>query len=576
MPPQITTYVTWAQVNSGKASSLAEFREYLSKYSRGGVVYLCSVLNSLLNSFRDPDVSLDAHSEFLSNAFPPPFSERFINAIKDRQSSLFVFHRQQLLFLAKEAILCCEEGGLDPLSLPFWGKLGIALLMANDHLHFDQRSSAPGDAELIVMLPNLLLAQEYSGRNLISHRVVRSHLMYTRFTEALNRRPDYVGFGRVFEGLSGLSLVEFEALCWATLSKYLKVDLAAFKANPASFQLLGKNFEETAVPAVKVEGFMEEVSGTAETFRKEFSVRNASLLDFTRFRNKPFFRRQDALFPLDLGLLAEKIETGPFWRVFASLPDKRSKTQLHAFWGHIFEEYLGWLFSGSLDGGSNIYHHSPRYISDGNQACDGIIMCGSVAVIMEYKGSTFTAEGKYGGNGELLVREIKKKLVIDEGERKGVSQLAEAIHRMFDRHRHEEVDNVDLSSVKTVFPLLVTRDEIGGIMGVNYLLNREFQKILDKRRVRPRKVTPLFCLNADEIEYVSAYLGTVPLWHILQDRYDADNSLKTPLEFWDLPSLSGNLRNNRLKQVYEEFSDGARDTLFPDATPFKGPSLENG
>ena len=571
MPPQFAIYASWADANNGNASSLVEFQEYLSKYSRSKVVYLCSVLNSLLNSLRGQGLSLESHAEFLANAFPPPFSERLIKATMKASSRIFVFHRRQLLLVAKEAVLRCEEQGFDPLSLPYWGKLGIAFLMANDHLHYDHPRPAAEKDETIGMLPNLLAVQEFSDRNLIAHRVLRSHLMYTRFAVSLNARPNYVDIARVFEDLTGLALVEFEALCLATISKYLKIDLATFKANPAAFQLAGKNFERTAVPAEKAERFMEEVSGTAETFRMEFKARDAPLLDFTPFRNRPLVRQEDALFPLDLGLLAEKIETGPFWRVFASLPDEHCKKQLHAFWGEIFEEYLGWLFSGSVDGNLNIYHHSPKYASDGNQACDGIIRCGSVAVIMEYKGSTFTAEGKYGGDGDLLVNEIKNKLVMAGGERKGVSQLAEAIYRMFGRASSAEVEGLDLSSVRTIFPVLVTRDETGGAMGVNYLLNREFQKILDKRSVRVRRITPLFCLNADEVEYISAYLRKVPFYDILQDRYDADNSLRTPMEFWDLPSLSGNLRNDLLRQEYEELWNGVKNTLFPEGPPLDEP-----
>jgi len=482
-----------------------------------------------------------------------------------------VFHRQQLLLVAKEAILHCEEQAQDPLLLPYWGKLGGAFLMANDHLHFDHPHPASEEEEMIGMLPNFVLVQEYSGRNLLAHRVVRSHLMYTRFAAALSGHPEYVNLAHVFQDPTGLALVEYEALCFGALSRCMKIDLAAFKASPGVFLLSANNFQSTALPGDKVERFFDEVSATVETFRSDFTAKETALVDFTRFRDKPLVRHGDTLFPLDLGLLAEKIETGPFWRVLTGLPDDHNKKRLHAFWGALFEEYLNWLFSGSVDGNLNIYHHSPKYVSDGSQACDGIIRCGSVAVVMEYKGSTFTARGKYGGSGDLLVDEIKKKLVKAEKEKKGVTQLADAIHRMFSRSNPARVEGIDLSSVRTVFPVLVTRDEIGGTMLVNYLLNKEFQQVLHKKRVRPHRVTPLFCLTADEVEYISAYLRTVRFSDILQDRYNADASLKMPLAFLELPSLAGNLRNDLLKHEFEGFANGVKEALYPDAPPLKHP-----
>lgn len=395
--------------------------------------------------------------------------------------------------------------------------------------------------------------------------------MYTRLPATLTGHPDYLNLAQMFQKLTGLALAEYEELCWGTLSKCMDLNLTAFKANPSMFLLSVSSFHTTAMPREKVEMFLTEVSATAEEFHSNFGRRDTSLVDFTWFRDRPFLRQADTLYPLDPGFVAEKIETGPFWRAFAHLPDDRSKKRLHAFWGALFEEYLKWLFSGSVDGGLNVYYHSPRYVSDGNEVCDGIIKCGSAALIMEYKGSTFTAEAKYGGDGDLLLKEIRKKLVLAEKKKKGVAQLASVVHRVFGREDPAKVEGIDLSSVKTVFPVLVTRDEIGGTMLVNCFLNKEFQRVLDKRSVRPHRVTPLFCLTADEVEYISAYLRTVRFSDILQERYDADNSLQTPLQFWELPSLAGNLRNELLKREFEDFANSVAKALFPDAPPLKHP-----
>jgi hypothetical protein len=124
MRPELASYVSWAEVTNGKPSTLTEFRSYLSRYSRSKVVYLCGVLNSILNPWEGPKLSLESHTELLRHGFPPPFSEPLIKASMNAANRRIVFHRQQLLLVAKEAILHCEEQAQDPLLLPYWGKLG--------------------------------------------------------------------------------------------------------------------------------------------------------------------------------------------------------------------------------------------------------------------------------------------------------------------------------------------------------------------------------------------------------------------------------------------------------------------
>jgi hypothetical protein len=108
-------------------------------------------------------------------------------------------------------------------------------------------------------------------------------------------------------------------------------------------------------------------------------------------------------------------------------------------------------------------------------------------------------------------------------------------------------------------------------MLVNHLLNLGFQQILNKKRVQPHRVTPLFCLSADEVEYVSAYLRSVRFSDILREIYDVDHSLKMPLEFLELSCLAGNLRNDLLKHEFEEFANRTKEALYPGAPMLRYP-----
>jgi len=283
-----------------------------------------------LGTWEGQEKFIEIHAELLRYAFPAEYAEKFVKASKNPQARRVFFHRQQLLLVAKEAILHCHEQGDDPLSLPYWGRLGGAFLMANDHLQSYRPQAESEEEKMVRILPDLLLAQEYAGHNLLAHRIVRSHLMYTRLPATLTGHPQYLDLAQMFQKLTGLALVEFEALCFGTLSKCMNLKLAAFRANPGMFLLSGSSFHTTAMPSEKVELFLKEVSATAEEFHSSFGRRNTSLVDFTWFRDRPFVRQADTLYPLDPGFVAEKIETGPFWRAFSSLPDDRSKKGLHA------------------------------------------------------------------------------------------------------------------------------------------------------------------------------------------------------------------------------------------------------
>ena len=90
------------------------------------------------------------------------------------------------------------------------------------------------------------------------------------------------------------------------------------------------------------------------------------------------------------------------------------------------------------------------------------VVCGSDAIFIESKGATFSAAAKYGGDPELLQAEIEVKLI------KGLKQLASAIVKVFDRKNPEAVSGADLSKIRRIFPVLVTRDDIGAAIYINY------------------------------------------------------------------------------------------------------------
>jgi hypothetical protein len=228
-------------------------------------------------------------------------------------------------------------------------------------------------------------------------------------------------------------------------------------------------------------------------------------------------RLGDCIYPIDFGFLAAKSESALFWRAQNSLPPDQRES-FHAFWGATFEHNMHRLLKQSVDGQINRYYESPRYANRDEEVCDGIMVRkGYAAVFLEFKGSMFRADAKWGGNANVLERELWTKLVgEDGGDLKGVTQLANAISNVFGHQ--QSLIGLDLGSVTTVYPTLITYGEIGDAWFLTSYLNEIFRKALNKKKMRAR-ITPLFCMSEDHLEAFAHALNGVALSDILQARY---------------------------------------------------------
>lgn len=141
-------------------------------------------------------------------------------------------------------------------------------------------------------------------------------------------------------------------LCFGLLTKYVNASLQSFVRNPNSLFLEDTYYQNTALSADKIARFRREVSARNDEFKKVFERRLTGPSDFTLFRAKPLYQTGgNTFFCIDPRFLAEKLETGPFWRTLFAIPTKEGKDALLAFWGRVFERYINWLLSESVGSG---------------------------------------------------------------------------------------------------------------------------------------------------------------------------------------------------------------------------------
>jgi len=525
----LATYATFEEMH-GRKSTLDELIERLEIYSRESVLYICSVTGIILKLWQRGGWAKENYFALIDSAFGDIRGDYYKYALEKADAEM-VFHRRQLLFLSKLAIEHCAERGLDLLKARP-GLFGTILLMANDHFHFGTYPNPKIDErdqydKISRIAAEFIPVNEYSGFR-VQCKLVRSHLMMTRYSEQLKGHQDYINILEQYERLTGIPFLDHEALTFGLMTRMTElITLKGLQADGWIAAIQPQNFYTTAITQETIGKFLNEVSATPEgllgdiqTARK--SKKDFGANDFTVFRKKPVIKEGYGYLAADVMYAVEKLESGPYWRVSAI--DKATGDKLRRFWGPVFEGYVNDLIKAF----SPMFIADPRLIGNANeQLCDGLLVEGDALVVMEYKASMFTAEAKYSGNHVTLRDEITKKLVRDaeEDNKKGVEQLAAAISTLFADPRKPMVPGLDVSGVKHVYPLLITLDDLGSSLLISKLLNFSFDAVFKRDAFQSVEVKPLLCTDIESIEVVIPHVVDRPLSYFLQYWLDHDPKL---------------------------------------------------
>jgi hypothetical protein len=454
-----------------------------------------------------------------------------------------VFHRRQVLLIAKLAILHCSEIGLD--ARHNTARFGPVLLKASDQFHYgllrETDASRIADREDLAKIVAEMIAVGETGSPHIGQMITRNHLMLTRFADELRNDADFVGVAGEHENATGLTLEEFEAMIFAVHARFGEELVQKLYTEPGALPLKEANFETTAIPYEKVKRFLDSVSNSPATMAAELRKRDDGPNDFTVFRKFPLVQQwynmhlRTAWFGLlmmDNLFFLDKIHTGPYWHANALNPLK-----LRKFWGAVFERYVNELLQQACARTASTFLPDPRPANNpGIQLCDGILVSGDAMVLMEYKSSMFRADTKYSGNHLALAKEIENKLVHDEeaNERKGVEQLAHAARQLFGPDAQLSLPGVDLKSIKKLYLYIITLDSIGGTVGISPFLDTFLQERLQASELTPLQVRPQYCSDISALEAAAAYFARQSLPDILERWFAENPSLTAPLSMIDI------------------------------------------
>ena len=449
----IETYLRYQDV-FGTVSGLEQFETLMRSLDLGLMLRLFSPVNTICARRGLPNRD-QAQLALIRELFDEATARKTLAYATTNGRRITIFHRKQCLFILREAMrLCPDLPGMQPADIR--ESLALVSLMANDHVSATAPQGTSPLDQIAALMCDFIPVTEANELRFDMASVSRMHKIVHDIAPARAQEPAYVDIGQMFEQASGLPLSTYEALSLAVMPRVLKSAVDVLAHSP-DYGVHVSFFDQTQLSESQREAFFGLLARTSDEFRARVKGRVPSLSDFTIFKETPFLRNPDRLVPMDVTACMEKFEASVFWTIFRSLPEER-KVPFTSFWATVFEDYIDWLLTNSVDQSMNRFYPSPRYADGGHEeVCDGIVISGTTAVFIECKGGFIRGDAKYGGDPAKLRAEIERKYVTP----KGVFQIARSIVTAMNRTNPRPIEGVDLSRVATVMPILITRDDIG-------------------------------------------------------------------------------------------------------------------
>lgn len=486
---QIVVYMTHERFY-GTRSTHEQLLDELRGLALAPVLKLLAALNDHLRP-KETNSRISLQQTLLSLFFTNDELQRMVDL--DHFSRPVVLHRQQLLFLMKEALLVCPDKGLnieDNLRL-----LGKPLLRANDLLAHTYPKLPSLRHSALVVAAHSFGIQEAGAFHSFEYKMVRSFWILQKLLPSLAKSGQFFDVDNLFRAETNLSLMDFHILQYMTMMAFFKEITRNRPTSP--IELPGTWFRNTTFSSDVIESFLSYVSASPDELKPKITVQREPS-DFTAFREAPLLRLDGRLILLDFNFLCEKSESGPFWAVRRQIPDEESNGYF-SFWGNLFESYISNILQLGADPKFNQVIPDPRFTEDDTQFTDCAVLSGDALLMIEAKISTISAKVKYGADLSRLEDTLQHNLV-----EKALHQIVSGIKKLFQHAR--QVSGIQPNNICRIFPIIVTRDEVGATAGINVFLNYEFQKLMRKEKILiSQSVTPLICLSAEDIERISPY-----------------------------------------------------------------------
>ncbi len=444
----------------------------------------------------------------------------------------WIFSRQSSLYLLSESARVSDplSTRVPDTSFDVRNELARCYLIANQFLVKEPSSSetASEEKQKKELLVALIQTMEYVIYSSPNHRIRNSMVRTSEFLRLLQKIPLKFDVNEIFSSTTGLTLQEYQYLIFGIL----RVCLSFTSNDILSGESLLVNTQPSPILTSLYEKLIPHTCISTDELRDEAEKPSGLKNEFRLWRKYPLVKiSENRILCMDIGFLLDKLQTGIFWIILEQLNkiEKSEGDNFIASWGEVFARYTSSILKSGIDAQTpsiEKYIISPKYVQKEETECTDIAVCGDdTLILLECKAAVLRADTKFSGNFDKFYAELKGKIIIgsDTEGPKGVKQLCNAIKSLIhsDESKRQKVEEIDISKVKKIYPVLVLSDRIFSVPLMNWFLNLEFQSMMEGTDlIGFVEIMPLTVLTIEDIELLEPYLSSIP-FHVHLDEWIA-------------------------------------------------------
>ena len=493
----------------------------LQSFNDKQILICLSGINRLFQSIANPWIVEGC----LKEAFCSPILQTQID--RKGLAERFVFNRQSTLHLLSEsARLANPHLKRDMWQIKAGNDLAISYLIANELLG-SGGSAGQGSLEtdleselaerkkevLIDTIPFLEYSTHPHPSRSTSELVVRSYELCRRFEKVdLDIKGNVLKMNVLFRQATGLTFQEYYTLIFLVIGTFL------FPSSPEAILDEGNlvvDLESHPSLTPLYERLLPHLCISIDELALKAKATSSLPKEFRLWRQYPLVKISDhQVICVDPSFLLDKLETGVLWIIRDELEErKKDSSRIFALWGEVFAEYAASILKRAIKAQIQSVEKcliAPKYTVQKSDECTDIAIVGNdTLVLLECKASVLTSEAKFSGDFGKLRQELKRKVV----EEKGIPQLWKAIQHLGhkDKKVRREVEGVDISKVKKIYPVLVLADHTFSAPCMNWFLDSEFQRVVNGNVLKKGlEIRPLTVLSIANLEQLEPWLTDIP------------------------------------------------------------------
>jgi hypothetical protein len=532
-------------------------------------------------SLEDPREGPKFQSWFVEKFFDDETRKRLMDRFgNENPNRRPVCHPIQLLNIMRIA-LAIAAGGEDS-QAEFAERdrhqFGTACLMANDlFCTLEERENiqtGPQDERMKHLLLQVLAPGEVSNPTPFRNLLIRSYYIYRMALKEpqlicrISKECEGLDFEKNFEEVAGIPLQGWLSLVIGLYTHLVNHSLEEFVGNPSLFVVDRKTIlENPALSAAQVNSFFDRLSSSFGELRKELKRERLvdERFDLVPFMAKPFLNfAPDKYSCVDLALLSEKLNNGPYFLLSSLLPEDRREPVFRA-WGILFEAYVNWLLKGLEGRHGAAFYPDTRWESESNKSFDAVFVKARLVVVMEFKSGFLKQEARYSSDVNTFMADLDSRIGV------ACKQLARDTAQLFpEKGKRKCLHGVPIpSNTEWVLPVLVVQDLILRTPFINYFLNQRFQS--ERKRFPTESKVEVLPLNVVQISTLESLVEmsetlNLDVMSVLHRRCRSDIQMRQELQslIGELPEAKRPRCSARFQQIFEKSRDEMCAMLFKD------------